>query len=174
LYLFRKFCIQWLTLRLETLTVDLLSLLFGKPVPAINALELNEKLKNGKRPLVLDVRQPDEYRSGHIVGAKLVPLHELGRRMKELPQNREIVCVCASGSRSGSAARMLMGAEDVQHDLVVSCQDGAHAFDVLAPGDIHGPADELAAQSNALIGIADQNAQRASFVPWILLNGRCP
>lgn len=90
--------------------MDLLSLLFGKPVPAINALELNEKLKNGKRPLVLDVRQPDEYRSGHIVGAKLVPLHELGRRMKELPQNREIVCVCASGSRSGSAARMLMGA----------------------------------------------------------------
>jgi rhodanese-related sulfurtransferase len=88
----------------------LFNLLFGKPAPTLNALELNEKLKNGRRPLVIDVRQPDEYRSGHIPGAKLMPLGELSRRMKELPQNREIVCVCASGNRSGSATRMLVGA----------------------------------------------------------------
>lgn len=90
--------------------MDLLSLLFGKPVPALDARELSEKMKNGKRPLVVDVRQPDEYRSGHIAGAKLIPLGELGRRMHELPQGREIVCVCASGNRSGSAARRLVGA----------------------------------------------------------------
>jgi len=84
--------------------------IFGKPAPTLNALELNEKLKYGKHPLVLDVRQPDEYRSGHITGAKLIPLGELSRRMKELPQNREIVCVCASGNRSSSAARTLMNA----------------------------------------------------------------
>jgi rhodanese-related sulfurtransferase len=89
--------------------MDLLSLLFGKPIPAINAPDLSEKLKNGKRPLVIDVRQPEEYRIGHITGAKLIPLGELKRRMKELPQNREIVCVCASGNRSGSATRMLVG-----------------------------------------------------------------
>lgn len=90
--------------------MSLFNLLFGKPAPTLNALELNEKLKNGRRPLVIDVRQPDEYRSGHIAGAKLMPLGELRRRMKELPQNREIVCVCASGNRSGSATRMLVGA----------------------------------------------------------------
>lgn len=90
--------------------MNLFDLLFGKPAPALNVLELNEKLKNGKRPLVIDVRQPDEYRSGHIAGAKLIPLGELSRRMKELSQNREIVCVCASGNRSGSAARTLVGA----------------------------------------------------------------
>jgi rhodanese-related sulfurtransferase len=90
--------------------MSLFNLLFGKPAPTLNALELNEKLKNGRRPLVIDVRQPDEYRSGHIAGAKLMPLGELSRRMKELPQNREIVCVCASGNRSGSATRMLVGA----------------------------------------------------------------
>jgi rhodanese-related sulfurtransferase len=73
-------------------------------------VELNEKLKNGKRPLVLDVRQKDEYRSGHIAGAKLIPLNELGHRMKDLPKEREIVCVCASGNRSSSATRMLTGA----------------------------------------------------------------
>ena len=90
--------------------MDLLGMIFGKPLPSMSAVELNEKLKNGKRPLVLDVRQRDEYRSGHIAGAKLIPLHELGSRMKERSKEREIVCVCASGNRSSSATRMLNGA----------------------------------------------------------------
>lgn len=90
--------------------MDLLGKIFGKPAPSVSAEELSEKLKSGKRPLVLDVRQPAEYRSGHIAGAKLIPLDQLGSRLKELPQGREIVCVCASGNRSHSATRMLTGA----------------------------------------------------------------
>jgi rhodanese-related sulfurtransferase len=90
--------------------MDILSRLFGTPLPAVNAQELNEKLKNGKRPLVIDVRQPEEYRDGHIAGAKLIPVGELNKRMKELPRDREIVCVCASGSRSHSATKTLIGA----------------------------------------------------------------
>lgn len=89
--------------------MNLLEKIFGKPLPRVSAVELNEKLKNGKRPLVLDVRQKDEYRSGHIAGAKLIPLNELGNRLKELPKDREIVCVCASGNRSSSATRILTG-----------------------------------------------------------------
>jgi rhodanese-related sulfurtransferase len=84
------------------------SKLFGAGTPSLTAVEVNEKLKFGKHPLVLDVRQPEEFRLGHIVGAKLIPLNELRRRMKELPQGREIVCVCASGSRSKSAAKTLL------------------------------------------------------------------
>lgn len=90
--------------------MNILSQLFGSPLPALNAQELNEKLKGSKRPLVIDVRQPEEYRDGHIAGAKLIPLGELGPRMKELPKDREIVCVCASGSRSRSATKTLMDA----------------------------------------------------------------
>ena len=90
--------------------MNLFELLFGKPVSTINALELNERLTNGKRPIVIDVRQPDEYRTGHIIGAKLTPLNQLSNHMKKLPQSREIVCVCASGNRSGSATRMLVKA----------------------------------------------------------------
>src|SRR5512139_3752100 len=89
--------------------MNLFEMLLGKPVSNLSAVETSEKLKNGKRPLVLDVRQPEEYRSGHIAGAKLIPLGELSRRIDELPQNREIICVCASGSRSGSATRLLAG-----------------------------------------------------------------
>ena len=88
--------------------MNLLQSLFGPPLPSVSAAELNEKLKNGKRPLVVDVRQPEEFRTGHINGAKLIPLGELNRRMKELPKDKEIICMCASGNRSRSATRMLL------------------------------------------------------------------
>jgi rhodanese-related sulfurtransferase len=90
--------------------MNLLEMLFGKAVSNMNAAELNDRFKNGKRPLIIDVRRADEYRTGHIMGAKLIPLNKLSSRMKELPQNREIVCVCASGNRSASATRMLVKA----------------------------------------------------------------
>lgn len=90
--------------------MNLLQSLFGPPMPSVSAAELNEKMKQPKRPLVLDVRQPDEFRTGHIIGAKLIPLGELGRRLGELPKDKEIVCVCASGSRSSSATKMLVRA----------------------------------------------------------------
>jgi rhodanese-related sulfurtransferase len=90
--------------------MDFLTGLFGSSVPSISAAELNEKIKKANRPFLLDVRQPEEFREGHIAGAKLIPLGELRARMKELPQDREIVCVCASGSRSSSATRQLASA----------------------------------------------------------------
>ncbi len=84
-----------------------LSNLFGPAVSTITVEELNEKLKFGKHPLVLDVRQPDEFRAGHVTGAKLIPLNELHKKITDLPKGREIVCICASGNRSTSAAKML-------------------------------------------------------------------
>lgn len=90
--------------------MNLLQSLFGPPMPSVSAAELIEKLKNGERPLVLDVRQPEEFRTGHITNAKLIPLGELNRRMKDLPKDKEIVCVCATGNRSRSATKMLLRA----------------------------------------------------------------
>ncbi|MAS33727.1 MAG: sulfurtransferase [Anaerolineaceae bacterium] len=73
----------------------------------LSAAEANTRM-NSEQPLViLDVRQPNEYRAGHIKGAKLIPLDELGRRMTELPEDTEILCVCRSGSRSGAAVGQL-------------------------------------------------------------------
>ena len=90
--------------------MDLFARLFGPPVLSVNVHKLNEKLKSGKRPLVIDVRQPEEYQAGHIAGAKLIPLGILKQQLKELPKDKEIVCVCASGSRSRSAAKQLIKA----------------------------------------------------------------
>lgn len=90
--------------------MNLLSSLFGPPLPSLEAMELSEKLKVDKQAIVLDVRQPEEYREGHIAGSKLIPLGELNGRIIELPKNRAIVCVCASGSRSQSATKFLVDA----------------------------------------------------------------
>lgn len=90
--------------------MSLFARIFGEPVPTLSALELQEKLKNGKQPFLLDVRQPEEFRSGHIAGAKLIPLGEMSHRFHEVPKDREIVCICASGHRSVPAASKLMAA----------------------------------------------------------------
>jgi rhodanese-related sulfurtransferase len=90
--------------------MDLFASLFGTPVPTLRALDLQAKLKDGKRPYLLDVRQPEEFRSGHIAGAKLIPLGELDGRMSEVPKGSEVVCICASGHRSIPAARKLIAA----------------------------------------------------------------
>lgn len=90
--------------------MNILSLLFGPPVPTLTPAEAEAKLKSRPAPFLLDVRQPDEYRAAHIAGATLIPLGELGRRLGELPKEREIMCVCHSGNRSHSAAQQLIKA----------------------------------------------------------------
>jgi rhodanese-related sulfurtransferase/rubrerythrin len=67
--------------------------------------------------LILDVRQPQEYQSGHIPGATLVPLGELEARQEELDRNRKIITYCRSGHRSMAAAIALcgLGFKGVQH-----------------------------------------------------------
>ncbi len=88
----------------------MLSRLFGPPVPQIDPFQAQSKLAENSAPLLLDVRQPEEYQAGHISGAKLIPLPELNRRMRELSHSRAIICVCHTGSRSRSASRQLLAA----------------------------------------------------------------
>jgi rhodanese-related sulfurtransferase len=82
----------------------------ASPRRDIGAADLAAMLKQSPAPYLLDVREPHEYADGHIAGATLMPLGELARRIGELPRDREIVCVCRSGNRSGVAARHLVGA----------------------------------------------------------------
>lgn len=88
--------------------MSLLSQLFGPPIPQLEAPEAKVKLEAQPRPFLLDVREPEEFRAGHIAGATLIPLRELGHRANELPRDREIICVCHSGNRSSSATRHLI------------------------------------------------------------------
>jgi rhodanese-related sulfurtransferase len=89
---------------------SLMKTLFATGVTTVSAEDAKQRLNNSKPPFVLDVRQPAEFKAGHIANAKLIPLDQLGARMNELPKDREILCVCRSGGRSGMAARQLVGA----------------------------------------------------------------
>ena len=46
------------------------------------------------RPLILDVRDPDTYRAGHIAGAVSFPEADVDARVSELPKDRVIIAYC--------------------------------------------------------------------------------
>lgn len=57
--------------------------------------------------VALDVREVDEWAVGRIAGAVHIPVGELVARQDEIPEDRPIVVVCRSGSRSAWAVGML-------------------------------------------------------------------
>ena len=61
-----------------------------EPIPA---KELLERARKGLVS-VLDVRPPEEFAAGHVPGAINIPVHELEKRIKELPRRREVVAYC--------------------------------------------------------------------------------
>jgi rhodanese-related sulfurtransferase len=79
----------------------------GVAVGRLSPAEAQEKLKAGA--LMLDVRTPLERQEGKIPGSQGLPLDKLESEWEKLPQNKEIICQCRSGSRSASAARFLAG-----------------------------------------------------------------
>jgi rhodanese-related sulfurtransferase len=52
------------------------------------------------KQVVLDVREPEEYISGHIPGVPLVPMHTIPNLLDGFDKNKEYVFVCRSGNRS--------------------------------------------------------------------------
>lgn len=81
--------------------------LLGTAGYRIDAHELHARLSETDSPFVLDVRRRDEFTAGHVPGSRLIPLPELGARIDEIPRERQIVCVCRTGSRSASAVKLL-------------------------------------------------------------------
>ncbi len=94
-------------------------------VRQFTADEVNALLASSDPPLLLDVREPNEYHGelGHIRGSILIPLRELaGRTVEiELHRNRRIVAVCRSGVRSTTAAAILEG---LGFERVFNLKDG--------------------------------------------------
>ncbi|MGC2048473.1 MAG: rhodanese-like domain-containing protein [Gallionella sp.] len=76
-----------------------------KEVDSIAALQLI----NHKNAMVLDVREEAEYKAGHVLNSKLVPLGKLNARIGELEKYRDqsIVVVCRNGIRSAKACATL-------------------------------------------------------------------
>jgi rhodanese-related sulfurtransferase len=65
--------------------------------------------------LVIDVREPHEFRNGHIPGALNHPLSQFDPA--SIPQGKPVVLICQAGSRSATALRRALaaGRQDVRH-----------------------------------------------------------
>lgn len=72
----------------------------------VNAKEGKNLIDQGK-VTVLDVRTPEEYNSGHIPGAKLVPLQVIEGEADKLNKDKSYLVVCHSGNRSQQASEIL-------------------------------------------------------------------
>ena len=77
--------------------------------PLVSAAGLARLLAGSaaERPVVLDVRNLNEYEAGHLVGSLHVPVDELRFRLDDVPRDRPIVVHCRSGFRSYLAVRIL-------------------------------------------------------------------
>lgn len=70
-------------------------------------IEVKKKLENTDDVVLVDVRELDEWQSGHVPNAKHIPLGEIPYRLQELDPQKETIIICRSGNRSGRACEFL-------------------------------------------------------------------
>jgi rhodanese-related sulfurtransferase len=73
-------------------------------VPTVNVDELQQMLNGPDPPLLLDVRELDEWQFCRIEGAKYLPMIEIQNRVRELEPARQTVVYCHHGVRSEDVA----------------------------------------------------------------------
>tara|TARA_R110000737_G_scaffold193924_1_gene215157 strand:- start:18637 stop:18936 length:300 start_codon:yes stop_codon:yes gene_type:complete len=78
-----------------------------------SGMDYKEMIKGGA--IVVDVRSPQEFKSGHAPGSKNIPLGNLSSKVSEL-KGKEVILVCLSGGRAGQAKNMLTQAGIKAHN----------------------------------------------------------
>jgi rhodanese-related sulfurtransferase len=94
-------------------------------VSSISPAELESRLNSGDVPFMLDVREPEELTDGLIPGSVNIPMDDLGRRLGELPKDRDIVVICHLGQRSAYVTTQL---EALGYDRVTNLSGGVDAW----------------------------------------------
>jgi rhodanese-related sulfurtransferase len=84
---------------------------------AVKPLSQEEFIQGYRKAQLIDVREPNEYNGGHILGARNIPVTQMKQRMKEIRADKPVYLYCQSGLRSGRAAQMLYrkGYRDIYH-----------------------------------------------------------
>lgn len=93
--------------------------------PAVDEIGLAELESRDPSSLMLDVREPVEYASGHVPGALNLPQADLADRLEQLPRDRPLLLICQGGYRSLRAAQFL---KQVGFDHVASVVGGTAAW----------------------------------------------
>ena len=79
-----------------------------KGLSQVDINELENAIDAGAE--LLDVRESGEFRSGHVPGARLVPLSQMPGRVREFEGRGPVYVICASGGRSAQATALLRSA----------------------------------------------------------------
>ncbi|MFT8319445.1 MAG: rhodanese-like domain-containing protein [Bacillus sp. (in: firmicutes)] len=67
-----------------------------------------EEFRQGYRKAqLIDVREPNEFEAGHVLGARNIPLSQLKMRKGEIRSDKPVYLYCQNGMRSGRAAEFL-------------------------------------------------------------------
>ena len=74
----------------------------------LSVCDLKSAITRGDAPQVLDMRTPGEWESGHIEGARHIPLPKLAGSLSQLPKDAPLAVICGSGYRSSLAASLLL------------------------------------------------------------------
>ena len=61
-----------------------------------------------QNPLIIDVRNPEEFAEGTVPGAINIPSHLIPLRLEEIPKDKPVIVFCQSGSRSGLVKNFLL------------------------------------------------------------------
>lgn len=82
----------------------------------IGTIEELKSVIDTSQPLLIDVREPSEYQSGHIPDAISIPLRTLTQHLDQIPSDRPVIMYCSSGYRSamGVMTSQLLGYENVR------------------------------------------------------------
>ena len=80
----------------------------GLKSEAISASTLQQSLDSQHPPLVVDIRSPDEYSSGHIPGSISIPVPLLIRNLETLKNSNDLVLYCNDSRLTRVAEQMLM------------------------------------------------------------------
>jgi rhodanese-related sulfurtransferase len=92
----------------------------------ITARELQEYLAiTEPPPLLLDVREPQEFAICHIAGSRHIPMNQVPQALDQLDPERETIVICHHGMRSARIANYL---EQVGFDKVLNLAGGIHAW----------------------------------------------
>ena len=85
--------------------------------PGISAAGLHSQRESGAAPVVIDVRTPEEYASGHVPGAVNIPFDQVAERIAEIdaPHGVALYCMVGPRARKGEAALLGAGDEKVFH-----------------------------------------------------------
>ncbi|HEY4389901.1 MAG TPA: rhodanese-like domain-containing protein [Paenibacillus sp.] len=77
------------------------------PVKGMRNLNLQQFKSEYKGHKLVDVREVQEFKQGHIAGAVNIPLSQIERRLNEIQKDESVYLYCRSGMRSKQAAKLL-------------------------------------------------------------------